>query len=77
MYSLLFDVFLTKNINLTRIFCYVNMYLHIFIKTVCYDCRNLKAIVFNKYNFCLWVKGTSVNTTFYGCQNLKLINCAE
>lgn len=50
---------------------------NIFVFDLCYDCRNLKEIVFNQCNFCLGPKGTSVNTTFYGCESLKLIYCAN
>lgn len=52
---------------------------NIFVFDLCYDCRNLKEIVFNQCNFCLGtqVQGTSVNTAFYGCKNLKLIYCAN
>ena len=50
---------------------------NLFVFDLCYACRDLKEIVFNQCNLCLGTKGTSVNTAFYGCQNLKLINCAE
>ena len=52
---------------------------NIFVFDLCYDCRNLKEIVFKQCNFCLGtqVQGTSVNTAFYGCKNLKLIYCAN